>query len=295
MWDIADALKSGRLSQNTLDSQGSPVWTYRYKTGPQKQPIDDSADFKYMTYFDGPVRVYSEGRRLFGRAGLGGHIFLFIPKDHKDPSVLSFAPLPMTSPAQRSVAIGWHSPFTGTVDVAFDPRVGKSFIPNFHPKLTASLENSDHEKLWSKDYPSSDAPGPDSTGKVTAPFVTVPNVKVSTGESLYFVVEGSGDLWLTDLKLTVTSPVAATLPAPAVPSSKMNVVLILCDTLRRDHCSPYHGGLPLSECTGDGQLAWTIPTPNLERLALPRHRVRQLLVRLLPLHAGAARSLHGPA
>ena len=25
----------------------------------------------------------------------------------------------------------------------------------------------------------------------------------------------------------------------------MNVIVILCDTLRRDHCGPYHQGRPL--------------------------------------------------
>ena len=28
----------------------------------------------------------------------------------------------------------------------------------------------------------------------------------------------------------------------------MNVIVILCDTLRRDHCSPYTGGKPLNQC-----------------------------------------------
>ncbi len=47
----------------------------------------------------------------------------------------------------------------------------------------------------------------------------------------------------------------------------MNVIMILCDTLRRDHCGPYHQGRPLSEVTGDGQPDWVVPTPNLDRLA----------------------------
>ena len=47
----------------------------------------------------------------------------------------------------------------------------------------------------------------------------------------------------------------------------MNVILILCDTLRRDHCGPYHGGRPLSQVTGDGQPDWVVPTPNIDRLA----------------------------
>lgn len=47
----------------------------------------------------------------------------------------------------------------------------------------------------------------------------------------------------------------------------MNVITILCDTLRRDHCGPYHGGRSLAEVTGDGQPDWVVPTPNLDRLA----------------------------
>lgn len=46
----------------------------------------------------------------------------------------------------------------------------------------------------------------------------------------------------------------------------MNVILIFCDTLRRDHCGPYHHGRPLSEL-GDRQPDWVVPTPNLDRLA----------------------------
>lgn len=47
----------------------------------------------------------------------------------------------------------------------------------------------------------------------------------------------------------------------------MNVITVLCDTLRRDHCGPYHRGKPLSELTGDGQPDWVVPTPNMDRLA----------------------------
>jgi arylsulfatase A-like enzyme len=47
----------------------------------------------------------------------------------------------------------------------------------------------------------------------------------------------------------------------------MNVIHILCDTLRRDHCGPYHQGRPLAEVTGDGQPDWVVPTPNIDRLA----------------------------
>ena len=47
----------------------------------------------------------------------------------------------------------------------------------------------------------------------------------------------------------------------------MNVITILCDTLRRDHCGPYNWGRPLAEVTGDGQPGWVVPTPNIDRLA----------------------------
>ncbi len=47
----------------------------------------------------------------------------------------------------------------------------------------------------------------------------------------------------------------------------MNCIVILCDTLRRDHCGPYHHGLPLSQVTGPEQAEWTVPTPNMDRLA----------------------------
>jgi arylsulfatase A-like enzyme len=47
----------------------------------------------------------------------------------------------------------------------------------------------------------------------------------------------------------------------------MNVIVILCDTLRRDHCGPYHHGQPLAQVTGDGQPDWVVPTPNIDRLA----------------------------
>jgi len=49
--------------------------------------------------------------------------------------------------------------------------------------------------------------------------------------------------------------------------SKMNVISILCDTLRRDHCGPYHRGRSLADVTGDGQPDWVVPTPNMDRLA----------------------------
>lgn len=47
----------------------------------------------------------------------------------------------------------------------------------------------------------------------------------------------------------------------------MNVILILCDTLRRDHCGPYHHGQPLNRVGGPQQPDWVVPTPNLDRLA----------------------------
>lgn len=47
----------------------------------------------------------------------------------------------------------------------------------------------------------------------------------------------------------------------------MNVVHILADTLRRDHCGPWHGGLPIRALGDPAQPAWTVPTPNIDRLA----------------------------
>lgn len=47
----------------------------------------------------------------------------------------------------------------------------------------------------------------------------------------------------------------------------MNVIFILCDTLRRDHCGPYHQGRPLSRCFSPEQPEWIVPTPNMDRLA----------------------------
>jgi arylsulfatase A-like enzyme len=47
----------------------------------------------------------------------------------------------------------------------------------------------------------------------------------------------------------------------------MNVIVILCDTLRRDHCGPYHQGRPLNQCWSTEAPAWTVPTPNMDRLA----------------------------
>ncbi len=47
----------------------------------------------------------------------------------------------------------------------------------------------------------------------------------------------------------------------------MNVIHILCDTFRRDHCGAYHNGRPLNEVTSPEQPSWVVPTPNLDRLA----------------------------
>jgi len=47
----------------------------------------------------------------------------------------------------------------------------------------------------------------------------------------------------------------------------VNCIVVLCDTLRRDHCGPYHGGAPLSEAYSGDQPDWVVPTPNVDRLA----------------------------
>ncbi len=47
----------------------------------------------------------------------------------------------------------------------------------------------------------------------------------------------------------------------------MNCIVILCDTLRRDHCGPYTGGRPLNQCWSAQQPDWVVPTPNMDRLA----------------------------
>jgi arylsulfatase A-like enzyme len=61
----------------------------------------------------------------------------------------------------------------------------------------------------------------------------------------------------------------ATVPNKASVSASrpMNCIVIVCDTLRRDHCGPYHGGLPLSGVTHAQQPDWVVPTPNMDRLA----------------------------
>jgi arylsulfatase A-like enzyme len=47
----------------------------------------------------------------------------------------------------------------------------------------------------------------------------------------------------------------------------LNSIVILCDTLRRDHCGPYHLGRPLNQVVSAQQPAWVVPTPNMDRLA----------------------------
>ncbi len=47
----------------------------------------------------------------------------------------------------------------------------------------------------------------------------------------------------------------------------MNTIVILCDTLRRDHCTPYNHGKPLDECWSPTQPNWVVNTPNIDRLA----------------------------
>jgi arylsulfatase A-like enzyme len=47
----------------------------------------------------------------------------------------------------------------------------------------------------------------------------------------------------------------------------MNVIVILCDTLRRDHVGAYNLGRPLNECWSTEAPPWRVPTPNMDRLA----------------------------
>ncbi len=47
----------------------------------------------------------------------------------------------------------------------------------------------------------------------------------------------------------------------------MNVITILCDTLRRDHCTPYNHGKPVNQCWSKEQPDWVVKTPNIDRLA----------------------------
>jgi arylsulfatase A-like enzyme len=47
----------------------------------------------------------------------------------------------------------------------------------------------------------------------------------------------------------------------------LNCIVIVCDTLRRDHCGPYHHGKPLNQVYSAEQPSWVVPTPNMDRLA----------------------------
>lgn len=47
----------------------------------------------------------------------------------------------------------------------------------------------------------------------------------------------------------------------------MNSIVIVCDTLRVDHCGPYHHGRPLNQVMSAEQPDWVVPTPNMDRLA----------------------------
>lgn len=47
----------------------------------------------------------------------------------------------------------------------------------------------------------------------------------------------------------------------------MNAIVILCDTLRRDHIGAYSGGKPLNQCWSKEAPSWRVPTPNFDRLA----------------------------
>jgi len=47
----------------------------------------------------------------------------------------------------------------------------------------------------------------------------------------------------------------------------LNVIVILCDTLRRDHVGAYTGGKPLNQCWSAEAPSWSVPTPNMDRLA----------------------------
>jgi arylsulfatase A-like enzyme len=47
----------------------------------------------------------------------------------------------------------------------------------------------------------------------------------------------------------------------------VNVVHIVADTLRRDHCGPWHQGRPVRALGDPRQPDWVVPTPNMDRLA----------------------------
>src|SRR5690606_4060057 len=46
-----------------------------------------------------------------------------------------------------------------------------------------------------------------------------------------------------------------------------NIIVVVCDTLRVDHCGPYHKGRPLNQVFSKDQPDWAVPTPNIDRLA----------------------------
>ena len=47
----------------------------------------------------------------------------------------------------------------------------------------------------------------------------------------------------------------------------MNVITILCDTLRRNHVGAYTGGAALDQYWSREAPAWSVPTLNMDRLA----------------------------
>jgi len=47
----------------------------------------------------------------------------------------------------------------------------------------------------------------------------------------------------------------------------MNCIVILCDTLRADHCGAYHRGRKMNKCWSAEQPDWLVPTPNMDRIA----------------------------
>ena len=47
----------------------------------------------------------------------------------------------------------------------------------------------------------------------------------------------------------------------------MKTIVIVCDTLRRDHVSAYTGGKPLNQCWSAEAPDWSVLTPNIDRLA----------------------------
>ena len=77
----------------------------------------------------------------------------------------------------------------------------------------------------------------------------------------------SGTRVVSSPKSGVSYATAARLFRTRLYCAAMNVIHILCDTLRRDHCGPYHQGRPLNEVDSPEQPGWVVPTPNLDRLA----------------------------